>query len=144
MVALRKDGETRSSRPQRGTSSHVHYITSRDVPLPYVPPSMLVDAVEYRDDGCEFSPSCLACPFARCKYDDPDAFFKLDAARRDREIARLRRDHRAPIALLVQAYGLSRRQIFRILRDQGVTGVRRDAGRGKRDVRSSRRQTGAQ
>jgi hypothetical protein len=109
----------------------VRSITSLDIPLPHVPANMLVDAVDYADTGCEFAPSCLACPFARCKYDDPDVF-KLDAARRDREIARLRREYRVPVATLMKTYGLSRRHVFRVLRDHGVRlrGRRmRDAGK---------------
>ncbi len=109
-----------------------------DAPLPYVPKSMLVDAVDYRDEGCEFAASCLACPFDRCKYDDPAAFYKLDAARRDREIALLRREHHAPIDMLMQTYGLSRRQIFRVLREyNGGREKKRKASSGKRKVRSN-------
>jgi hypothetical protein len=26
--------------------------------------------VEYRDTGCEVSPSCLDCPLPKCKYDN--------------------------------------------------------------------------
>ena len=34
----------------------------------------LPERYPYRDEGCEVSPSCLRCPLAQCKYDDPDWF----------------------------------------------------------------------
>ena len=42
---------------------------------------------EYRDipdKGCEFSPTCLACPEPVCKYDDPGW---IRQSRRDRDNA---------------------------------------------------------
>ena len=32
----------------------------------------LPENAEYRDTGCELAPSCLSCPFVRCRYDYPD------------------------------------------------------------------------
>jgi hypothetical protein len=119
MVALRKDDEFTLGNELRRGRPRIRCITSRDVPLPLVPSSMLVDGMAYEDDGCEFASSCLKCPFSKCKYDDPD-IFRLDAARRDREIAQLRRDHHAPIEALMQTYGLSRTHVYRALREHGV------------------------
>jgi len=124
----------------------VRAITSRDIPLPRVSKASLPDGTLYEDTGCEFAPSCLACPFDACKYDDPHAF-KLDAARRDREIARLRRDYRVPIETLMQTYGLSRTHVYRALREHGAIRAWVDRGGqskkrrydGKRKARSTRR-----
>jgi hypothetical protein len=119
MVALRDDEHTASPAPRKAARPPLRVITSRGVPLRRVAPSMLPDGAEYEDTGCEFAPKCLACPFSACKYDDPQAF-KLDAARRDREIARLRRDYRVPIAALMKTYGLSRTHVYRALREHGA------------------------
>jgi hypothetical protein len=78
----------------------------------------LPEHADYRDTGCELSPSCLRCPLARCKYDDPAAARRPSGtAARDREIALLRRKYHAPVHMLMQTYGLSRRSIFRIVRE---------------------------
>jgi hypothetical protein len=133
MVALHKDdGRASPASPRR---TRVRSITSRDIPLPLVSASMLVDTIDYADTGCEFAASCLKCPFSRCKYDEPE-IFKLDAARRDREIAHLRQRYRAPIDALMRTYGISRTQVYRALREHGA--IRRwkrsRARRGKREA----------
>ncbi|MEX2245735.1 MAG: hypothetical protein WEC75_03520 [Dehalococcoidia bacterium] len=76
----------------------------------------LPEHMAYRDTGCELSPSCLRCPLARCKYDEPGGARRMRTERRDREIARLRRRHRVPVDMLAQTYGITRRSVFRILR----------------------------
>ena len=73
---------------------------------------------DYRDTGCHLSASCLGCPLERCQYDEPLTPRQSMRAARDREIALLRKRHRAPIALLAGAYGLTPRAIFRILSAQ--------------------------
>ena len=77
----------------------------------------LPEHADYRDTGCNLAPSCLRCPFERCKYDikrgDRDP--AMDA--RDREIVLLRRKYGAPIHMLCQTYGLSRRSVFRVLHE---------------------------
>jgi hypothetical protein len=118
--------------------TRVRSITSRDIPLPLVSASMLVDTIDYADTGCEFAASCLKCPFSRCKYDEPE-IFKLDAARRDREIAHLRQRYRAPIDALMRTYGISRTQVYRALREHGA--IRRWR-KTKRDARRRKREAG--
>ncbi len=76
----------------------------------------LPEHTEYRDTGCDLASSCLACPLARCKHDEPGALARTAMAARDREIAYLRRRHGAPVDMLARTYGLSRRTIFRIMR----------------------------
>lgn len=31
----------------------------------------LPEYTRYTDTGCELQPACLACPFDRCRYDEP-------------------------------------------------------------------------
>ena len=31
----------------------------------------LPEYANYKDTGCDLAPSCLSCPFARCRYDKP-------------------------------------------------------------------------
>jgi hypothetical protein len=81
---------------------------------------MLPENVAYADTGCDLFSSCLQCPLARCRYDEPPGGLRrLMTDARDREIALIRRRHRAPINALAQTYGLTRRSIFRILSEQG-------------------------
>ncbi|MEX0749434.1 MAG: hypothetical protein WD359_01380 [Dehalococcoidia bacterium] len=75
------------------------------------------DAV-YRDTGCDLAPSCLNCPLPRCKYDVPRSARRLGNCARDREIAVLRRKYDAPIAAIAVTFAISRRQVFRILREE--------------------------
>jgi hypothetical protein len=87
-------------------------------PLPLVRRDTLPDGWNYADTGCELSATCLRCPLARCQYDVPNGARAELIASRDREIALLRRRHGAPIDMLAGTYGLTRRHIFRILREQ--------------------------
>ncbi len=109
MVALREHREEWEHRDRR-----LRLVDGG--PLSRVRRDMLPDHVEYRDTGCEFAPSCLRCPLRRCKEDmEPPGPASMHA--RDREIVMLRRRHRVPIDMLAGTYGLTRRSIFRILRD---------------------------
>lgn len=136
MVALHQDDDNRitAHEPWRVTAHgsqpppaapHLRLIPASV--LPRVRADALPDHTDYRDTGCELSASCLACPLDRCKYDEPVSARRTGIERRDREIALIRRKHRAPIMALAGAYGISRRTVFRILREQG--GGRRSSGR---------------
>ena len=83
--------------------------------LPRVRRDALSDDADYRDTGCELARSCLRCPLPRCQHDAPGEVRAWLTSARDREIARLRTQHRAPIKALAQTYGLECRTIFRIL-----------------------------
>jgi hypothetical protein len=76
----------------------------------------LPEHADYRDTGCDLAPSCLRCPFEQCKYDLKRSERTPSTLARDREIVLLRQKYRAPIHMLCQTYGLSRRSVFRILR----------------------------
>ncbi len=110
MVALRERREEWEQRERR-----LRIVEGQ--PLTRVRRDMLPDYADYRDTGCEFSPSCLKCPLRRCKEDlEPPGPASVHA--RDREIALLRQRHRVPIDMLAGTYGLTRRSIFRILRER--------------------------
>lgn len=62
-------------------------------------------------DGCAVSRSCLDCPLPRCRYDDPYWRVHLlhDQIRRARQVERFSVRH------LAAQFGLSERQIWRII-----------------------------
>jgi hypothetical protein len=126
MVALRYDDV-----PPRGRRTRLRLLPPRTQPLALVRRDTLPEHADYRDTGCEASPSCLGCPLERCKFDEPRRPRNPGAASRDREIALLRHRYRAPIGLLADTYGLTRRSIFRILNEQGASlaGAQREGAR---------------
>lgn len=140
MVALRREDEAlmtigRSRRVGRARPP-VRLRATATAPLPLVRRDMLPENAAYPDTGCDLFASCLRCPLARCRYDAPaGGLRRLVTESRDREIARLRRHHNAPINALAAAYGLTRRSIFRILSEQRgageARGGTREAGSGK-------------
>jgi len=75
----------------------------------------LPEFTRYRDEGCDFHPSCLTCPLPRCRYDEPGGVRALLNLGRDREILHLRRRQGLAVDTLAQRYGISRRTVFRIL-----------------------------
>lgn len=104
MVALRDDDEelTTRTRPQ----------------LAIVRCDTLPEDAIYRDTGCELAASCLSCPLPLCKYDVPRSARRLGNYARDREIALVRRKYGAPVDAIAATYGISRRQVFRILKQR--------------------------
>ncbi|MEX2226203.1 MAG: hypothetical protein WEB52_07125 [Dehalococcoidia bacterium] len=65
----------------------------------------------YRDTGCSLAPSCLSCPFTRCRYEGGRL------TDRDSEITRLRAQGAATTAIM-ERFGLSRRSVFRVLQGE--------------------------
>jgi hypothetical protein len=114
MVALRHEDERcrTDARPRR----HLRIVPTQALPL--VRRDTLPEHTDYRDTGCELSPSCLACTLDHCKDDDPPRPRRAGLAARDREIALLRHRHGVPISRLAGAYGVTPRTIFRILSEQ--------------------------
>ncbi|MBI5288558.1 MAG: hypothetical protein HY873_06255 [Chloroflexi bacterium] len=100
--------------------------------LPRVRKDSLPDEGRYPDTGCELARSCLRCPLPRCQYDEPDSVRRWLADARDREIAVLRRRHRAPVEMLCRTYGLTRRTVYAVFVEQGVRTNHRDRDRAAR------------
>lgn len=69
----------------------------------------------YVDAGCEVSPSCLACPLERCRYDEPGAFAEFRRAARLARIRELQAEGLTGEAI-ADELGISRRTVFRDLR----------------------------
>jgi len=91
---------------------------------------------QYRDEGCDLSPSCLNCTLPLCRYDQPGGVRRLRTRARDEEIVRLRRRERLPIDALARRFGVSRRTIFRIL-ERNNHPARRPGGNGKKPAVSN-------
>jgi hypothetical protein len=72
----------------------------------------------YRDEGCEYARSCLACPFPQCLYDEPRGRQRWLKDRRNREIKKLFTGG-WKISELAPLFGVSQRTIQRALRDGG-------------------------
>ena len=72
----------------------------------------IVDALPeffpYRDEGCEVSPSCLRCPLAQCKYDDPLAYQQGLRRQRDHQVLQTRRQEGATVTQLARRFGPER------------------------------------
>jgi len=52
-------------------------------------PDLPPEYCRYRDEGCEYAESCLACPFPQCLYDQPRGRQRWLKGRRNKEISRL-------------------------------------------------------
>jgi len=74
----------------------------------------------YKDDGCEFSPSCLNCSFPRCKYDDPGWIQRERRKKRDRAVMEARQRDGLTVLQLARRFRVSERTIFRILSSNGA------------------------
>ena len=79
----------------------------------------LPEDTDFPDTGCSIAPRCLRCPLARCIEEEPQrAAARLAAfARRNREIAYIYRRYHPTIDMIATTYGLTRRQVFRIVRE---------------------------
>ncbi len=75
---------------------------------------LLPEDVHWRDEGCEFFPSCLNCPLERCIEEEPDGRRRLKKLARMRYIEGLRRAGRSP-AEIARGIGVSIRTVQRAL-----------------------------
>ena len=76
---------------------------------------LLPEYFPYRDDGCDVSASCLACPLPQCKYDDPGRFHRERRAHRDRQVLEARRRDGATVLELSKRFHISLRTVHRIM-----------------------------
>lgn len=72
---------------------------------------------DYRDEGCELSPSCLTCPLPRCKYESGGGA-AIRRSQRDEVIRAMREEEGAPVNVIASTFGISRRSVSRVLEGQ--------------------------
>lgn len=74
----------------------------------------LPEGFDYPDTGCNFAPSCLACPLPRCRYERP---YLVPVVRQDMRTpkAHALRSRGASNEEIQQALGVSRRTVYRLL-----------------------------
>jgi len=71
----------------------------------------------YRDEGCEYAQSCLACPFPQCLYDEPRGRQRWLKDLRNKEINKLIAAG-WKIKELALLFGVSPRTIQRALKSE--------------------------
>jgi hypothetical protein len=54
-----------------GYALSINLLADRGRAVEADPYAAAMDRRVFRDTGCRYAPSCLACPFERCKYDEP-------------------------------------------------------------------------
>ena len=81
----------------------------------------LPEHLEWRDDGCEVAPRCLACPLPRCRFDEPGGLQTLLITARNQEVIDARRAGMA-IKAISARFAISRRSVFRILQHTNERG----------------------
>lgn len=62
----------------------------------------------YHDHGCDISPSCLECPLARCKYDEPGIAYVSSSE----QVAELRQQGLS-VSAIAKQLGISERSVYR-------------------------------
>lgn len=82
----------------------------------------LPENTRYKDDGCDASLTCLACPLPLCKYDDPGWLQRESRRTRDDEIFRLRGERMA-VSEIARRFGISTRTVHRIVQRGGAAPV---------------------
>ena len=75
---------------------------------------LLSDEVEWRDQGCEFFPSCLNCPLPRCVEDEPRGQQRLRMAARRKRMEELRRLGKS-VGEIAELFRVSKRTVQRVL-----------------------------
>ncbi len=89
-------------------------MTTLAAPLPSVRSDTLPEHISYRDDGCDVSMTCLECPLAVCKYDDPGWVQRQDRRTRDSEILNMRARGMTVPEIAVR-FRISSRTVHRVL-----------------------------
>jgi hypothetical protein len=79
-------------------------------------PDRLPDYSEYRDQGCDLSPSCLRCLLPKCRHDKQEGGRRVSKRLRDLEILRQRTASGRSVSDLAREFDLSKRTIQRIIR----------------------------
>jgi hypothetical protein len=79
-------------------------------------PDLPPEYCRYRDEGCEYAASCLACPFPQCLYDEPRGKQRWLKGMRNRQINKLFCDG-WDVPELAMLFGVSQRTIQRAVRE---------------------------
>jgi hypothetical protein len=90
----------------------------------------LPEHLDYRDEGCDIFPSCLACPLPRCRYDVPGGVRTLLNRERDHQMRVLREDAGLSVDEIAERFDVSRRTVFRALQG-AAAGGHEDEERGR-------------
>lgn len=78
----------------------------------------LPENINYRDDGCEISFSCLNCPLPICKFDDPGWLQRESRQNRDEAMIRARATERLSVAEIAHRFEVSTRTVHRVLKQE--------------------------
>jgi hypothetical protein len=70
---------------------------------------------QYKDEGCTYARSCLACPYDRCLYDGQQGKRNAMMKLRSKEIKRLFKSGRN-VKELVDIFGVSNKTIYRAIK----------------------------
>ncbi len=100
---------TESKELEKQTETLIQDVTKSDLPP---------ELCHYRDDGCEFAVSCLACPFSRCLDEESGGRKRYLKLWRDTEIARLHKNGGKAVRELASMFQISRRTVQRILQSR--------------------------
>jgi len=80
---------------------------------------LLPEETDWRDEGCEFFPSCLSCPLPRCLEEEPRGRQRLRMAGRGRRMAELRKRGKS-VKEIADLFGVSQRTVQRALKKSKV------------------------
>ena len=80
-------------------------------PGPAPPDDPRPEHVDYRDEGCDLAPECLACPLPRCRHDDPGWLRREAKEKRNRDLLAVRREEGLGVVALANRFGLSRSMV---------------------------------
>ncbi len=98
-------------------------------------PDLPPEYCHYRDEGCEFSDSCLNCPFLQCLYDEPRGKQRWLKELRNKEIAGLFSSGGWGVKEMALLFGLSQRTIQRALKSTLlISSSRRNGKLDKREL----------
>jgi hypothetical protein len=78
----------------------------------------LPENINYRDDGCEVSFSCLVCPLPICKFDDPGWLQRETRQSRDEAMITARRLETLSVAQIAERFEVSTRTVHRVLKQE--------------------------
>jgi|TARA_B110000196_G_scaffold261153_1_gene232552 hypothetical protein len=78
----------------------------------------LPENINYRDDGCEVSYSCLVCPLPICKFDDPGWLQRESRQSRDEAMITARRFESLSVSQIAERFEVSTRTVHRVLKQE--------------------------